>query len=321
MVDADAAADGGSAALDEYLGERLSPPTSDGDGCIRDDSYIQLRDDEVRFINARAASAAARFGYILTEDAPTAGEAEHRPLAPTLHTETARISCAVLVPAVRYIEPECDEALWELERRGYSVLRVRGCSPIDHARSRLATMSLEQGFDETMWIDADTEFDPDDVDRLRSHGLPIVAGVCARRQPGGGLAVSPIPGAREIIMGEDGGLVEVLYAGTGFLFIRMEVYVGIQERFNLPLCDEDGPGKAIPFFMPMLEHWGGKMSYLAEDYALSRRARLCGYKIMADTSIRLWHIGMYRYGFEDAGSSIERVTTYRHLFDREKNRR
>jgi GT2 family glycosyltransferase len=36
--------------------------------------------------------------------------------------------------------------------------------------------------------------------------------------------------------------------------------------------------------------------YLAEDYAFCERARQCGFKIMADTTIRLWHIGEYAYG-------------------------
>ena len=57
----------------------------------------------------------------------------------------------------------------------------------------------------------------------------------------------------------------------------------------------------VPFFLPMLRaidngHW-----YLGEDYAFCERARQCGFKIMADTSIRLWHIGEYAYGWEDAG--------------------
>ena len=52
--------------------------------------------------------------------------------------------------------------------------------------------------------------------------------------------------------------------------------------------------------------------YLAEDYAFCERARQCGYKIMADTSIRLWHIGEYAYGWEDAG--LERVRHDSFLF-------
>ena len=31
---------------------------------------------------------------------------------------------------------------------------------------------------------------------------------------------------------------------------------------------------------------------------------------MADTSIRLWHVGPYRYGWEDAGKSHDRYADY-----------
>ena len=66
----------------------------------------------------------------------------------------------------------------------------------------------------------------------------------------------------------------------------------------------------IPFFQPMVHpcedgHW-----YLAEDWAFCQRARQCGYKIMADTAIRLWHVGSYSYGWEDAGKGPERFGTY-----------
>ncbi|HET6882578.1 MAG TPA: hypothetical protein VFI31_20595, partial [Pirellulales bacterium] len=128
------------------------------------------------------------------------------------------------------------------------------------------------------------------------------------------------PGAPELVMGECRGLVEVLYAGTGFLLVHRDVYITIRQRCNLPLCDERSSSPMIPFFMPMLEDYGGRMSYLGEDYAFSRRARLCGYKIMADTSIRLWHIGMYRYGYEDAGNELPRLATYQHLFEGENRK-
>jgi hypothetical protein len=66
----------------------------------------------------------------------------------------------------------------------------------------------------------------------------------------------------------------------------------------------------FPFFLPMIRrieegHW-----YLAEDYAFCQRARDCGYRIFADASIRLWHIGTYRYGWEDAGMERQRFGTF-----------
>ena len=52
-------------------------------------------------------------------------------------------------------------------------------------------------------------------------------------------------------------------------------------------------------------HW-----YLAEDWAFCQRARECGYKIVADTTIRLWHVGSYAYGWEDSGRDVDRYDNY-----------
>ena len=87
----------------------------------------------------------------------------------------------MLVPVAGAIDPDCEEALRELERRGYAVWRVRGYSAIDAARNQMASDALAQGFDELMWIDADIVFDPDDVDKLRQHDLPLVFGICAKK--------------------------------------------------------------------------------------------------------------------------------------------
>jgi len=80
--------------------------------------------------------------------------------------------CIILVPVAGAIDPGCEDALRELERRGYAVWRVRGYSAIDAARNQMASDALAQGFDELMWIDSDIVFDPDDVDKLRRHDLP-----------------------------------------------------------------------------------------------------------------------------------------------------
>ena len=76
--------------------------------------------------------------------------------------------CVILVPANYGIEPECERALGQLERMGYPVWRVPGFAAIDQCRNQLATDVLARGFQELMWIDADTAFPPDAVDRLRA---------------------------------------------------------------------------------------------------------------------------------------------------------
>jgi hypothetical protein len=52
-------------------------------------------------------------------------------------------------------------------------------------------------------------------------------------------------------------------------------------------------------------HW-----YLSEDFSFSHRARQAGYKIFADTTIRLGHIGRYSYAWEVAGMTMPRFGAF-----------
>jgi hypothetical protein len=217
--------------------------------------------------------------------------------------------CAILIPFGSSIIPPCERALEELERRGYDVRRVGGYAAIDQGRNQMATDALLDGYEETMWIDSDVDFHPDAVDRLRSHALPIVAGIYPQKGKRA-LASHIMPGMPKVVFGKEGGLIEILYAGAGFLHVRREVYLAIQRRLSLPMCNERFRAPMIPFFHSMVHpcedgHW-----YLAEDYAFCQRARASGFRIMADTTIRLWHIGNHAYGWEDAGRDLERFDTF-----------
>jgi hypothetical protein len=128
--------------------------------------------------------------------------------------------CVILVPFSGFIHQDCDMALKELERRGYEVRRVGGYAAIDQGRNQMATDALIQGFEETMWIDSDVIFHPDDIDRLRSHALPIVCGIYPQKGKRA-LASHVAPGTPRMTFGEGGGLNEILYAGTGFLLVRL----------------------------------------------------------------------------------------------------
>jgi hypothetical protein len=232
-----------------------------------------------------------------------------RPLDPPRGNPLDPRRCVVLVPFSGFIHPQCDSSLKELERRGYEVRRVDGYSAIDQGRNQMATDALVNGFEETMWIDSDIGFDPDDLEKLRKHGLPIVCGIYPQKGKRA-VACHVLPGTRSLRFGESGGLVEILYAGAGFLFVRREAYLGVQLALGLPVCNERFNSPMIPFFQPLLHPFEDGHWYLAEDFAFSERARRSGFKIYADTSIRLWHIGSYGYGWEEAGLEPSRFATF-----------
>jgi hypothetical protein len=221
-----------------------------------------------------------------------------------------RSKCAILVPVAERIEPACEEGLRELERRGYPVSRVYGYKQIDLARNQMASDALAAGCEETLWIDADTGFHPDAIEQLRSHDLPIVCGVYPKKNKRE-LAIHALPGTREIVFGKEGGLIEVLYGPTGFLRVRREVYEIIRRKLALPECLADAGRTLVPYFAPLLRADGEGQWYLADDFAFCERARQCGYTIMADTTIRLWHIGSRQFGWEDAGGDVARYGSYR----------
>ena len=177
-------------------------------------------------------------------------------------------SCVVLVPSLTGSAlPECEERLRVLEGRGYAVWRLRGFASVETARSQAATDALSKGFDELMWIDGDVVFDPDDIERLRAHNLPLVGGLVAkpnRKQ----FAAAFLPGTAAITFGQKGGLLELLYAGLGFLHTRRAVYDAIREQSKLPICNGQHGSKLVPYFLPMMvADSSGNSTYLKSDRA------------------------------------------------------
>ena len=115
-----------------------------------------------------------------------------------------------------------------------------------------------------------------------------------------------LPGTKQVLFGPTGGLVEILYCGFGFVLTRRPVYERMQKQLGLPVCNQRFGSLLVPYFAPMAIPDGAGSWYLGEDYAFCERARQCGFRIMADLTIRLWHVGSYRFSWEDAGNDKER---------------
>jgi len=113
----------------------------------------------------------------------------------------ANSKCIILVPAFGAPTPKCEAALKQLEKSGYPVRRAGGFSAVDQGRNIMAGEALHEGFTETLWIDTDIIFEPQAVERVRSHKLPIVAGLYP--QPGGrSLACELLPETKKVLFRE-----------------------------------------------------------------------------------------------------------------------
>lgn len=208
--------------------------------------------------------------------------------------------CAVLVPVARGIEPETQDRLGRLVELGYPVRTLRGCAQVDFARAVLVGAALDDGFEEVLWIDSDITFAPGDVERLRGHDLPLTCGLYPRKGAPSFAATFLNPGA--VTFGPGGGLVEVRYAGMGFMHVRRLVFEEMERVLGMPRCygSYDPNRPIVPYFLPsVVEAGGGRREYLSEDASFCHRARQIGVPVMADTTIRLGHVGSYSYDWDD----------------------
>lgn len=220
--------------------------------------------------------------------------------------------CVILVPVANYIEPECEKSLHQLTGMGYEVRRAWGYSDISRGRSQMATDALADGFEELMWIDSDIDFQPSHVEKLRSRRLPIVGGIYPLKNKKR-LACDTLRPNESIVFGEQGGLFPLHYLATGFLLTQRRVYQQIEDQLKLPCCIGTGKNGLVPYFMPMVvAHKTLPVSlYLNEDFSFCERAQQCGFEIIADTTLRLGHIGKKAFSWEEAGEETIRYESYR----------
>lgn len=220
--------------------------------------------------------------------------------------------CVILMPVSGATEWATELTLIELMHRGYAIQKIYGCANVDIARSQLVSDALRQGFEEIFWVDSDISFKIEDFERLRTHDLPIVCGLYPKKLKEGGLAAILPDDLDVLVFGASGGLVEIRWAGTGFLYTKRCVYEDIKTKLNLPDCAIGLKETITPYFMPFVIPGpsvnGSEPSwlYLGDDTSFCERARQVGYKVYADTTIRLDHIGKYRYSWEDISGTRER---------------
>jgi hypothetical protein len=216
--------------------------------------------------------------------------------------------CAVIVVGRFLAGSPIAGQLAELERRGYPVWHIASEGNADLVRSQAVSAALARGFRETLWVDAAIEFDPNDVVKLRAHQLPLVTGICPRRG-GLGLDLELLPSISRLELGIGGGLLEIQYASAGFLHVRHDVYDAQRTQLNLPSCTAGAGPPFVPYFQPMVKQTGVATTYLEADFAFCERARQCGFSIFADTTIRLWRNGDYRFSWEDMAGGPPRSAT------------
>lgn len=203
----------------------------------------------------------------------------------------------VLVPTYRFIEPETDVSLKRIEALGWKVERRFGMSSIDGARAQMASWAFLRGYEWLYWIDADTDFDPQDFVSLSVWNEAFCCAPYSIKGSGGLIAARSSGVINEMTRGS----VELEAAGFGFMKTHHSIYARMAER--LPVCQQT-PDAAeqplIPFFQP--RWWkepDGRSVYYGEDFSFCLHARQLGFKLYGNFDIQIGHIGRWAFRIRD----------------------
>jgi GT2 family glycosyltransferase len=132
----------------------------------------------------------------------------------------------------------------------------------------------EIDYDYIMWIDSDMIFKPEDVEKLISHNVDIVSGLCKRDPYTFAFSkledkpFSQIMGQTEADIPDK--LFEVKAVGAAFLLVKRGVFESIKRPwFSTTLVEND---------------------FVGEDVYFCIKAREAGYKIWIDPSVKIKHL-------------------------------
>jgi len=141
-------------------------------------------------------------------------------------------------------------------------------------------------YDYLMWIDDDITWENGIIDLLVSREKDIIGGVCSVKSNSGKPVIRPFyiqklldtkKYKNQKIKVPKNKLFEVEYVGTGFMLISRQCIENVYATHPFP-------------FQPI----SPKREYLSEDWAFCHRAKSLGYKVWAETTFELGHIGYKR---------------------------
>ena len=165
-------------------------------------------------------------------------------------------------------------------------------SNVNRARNSCAAKFLSGDCSHLMFVDADIQFNPQDIVKLITHDKDIVGGIYPQKTLPPKMVVNTLNNGEH-----EGDLIEVGTLGTGFMLIKRSVFEKMIEEGATPYVDAIGlspeeNANQYDFFQCTIDSKG---RYLTEDWSFCRRWRQLGGKIWADTTIALAHVGYYRF--------------------------
>lgn len=172
---------------------------------------------------------------------------------------------------------------------------ICGCSVVSRARNLLVRDFLDSDCTELMFIDADINFEPEDVLRLMAWASDpkkgIVGGV-PRTRKANKVYIAQLDQDETGVTMNRMGLVRAKRIATAFMMVRREVFerlVNENPQWNYYDHNTDKQLNAVFDFLVTEE------GYMGEDYLFCDRAREIGFEVWIDPTIKLGHMGVQEY--------------------------
>ena len=187
----------------------------------------------------------------------------------------------IAVPCMDSVPSQFAQSLATLNKVEECVVAFQMGSLIYNSRNYLATAAVKMEADYVLWLDSDMVFSSDVLQRLwqdRDKG-DIITGVYYRRvEPYKPVLFSKLEIENDQCQWDgyddfpQDKLFEVAGCGFGCVLTPTSVFVDVINKFG-------------NMFSPL--------AGVGEDLSFCWRARQCGYKIVADPTIQLGHVGHY----------------------------
>lgn len=182
---------------------------------------------------------------------------------------------------------------------------IVGDALVERSRGRAATdFLLRSEADVLVSVDSDVIFKSADLLAIAAQAhekQAIVGGVYMTRGRAGGIPTSTLELDRryDFALGDPKAaeLQPINYVAGGFMAVPRAVFETLAK--DLPLCHRNTALEHYPFYLPFVVDGEDGPELLSEDYALCARARAVGYPVLANTAVRLGHVGEETFALED----------------------
>jgi hypothetical protein len=198
-------------------------------------------------------------------------------------SQNKRIKCGVCIPCMETVPIDFAVALCQMvsecRMRGVSIsVFTSRSSLVEISRDKLVLNAIKYDMDYVFFVDSDMTFPSDVLMKLLERNVDIVCCDASRKKDEGGSVVKT-KDLKYLDYKTIKGLVEVEWAGTGVMLLKIDVFKKMQK----------------PWFL--VEYDKPSDMYLGEDYYMCSKAKALGYKIFCDTtlSLEIGHIGHKEY--------------------------